>query len=533
MVLIASALLPACTGSGQSAADLTYYLSPTGRDSAAGTSPQTAWRTLGRASSAGLRPGDQLLLQGGARFTGQLAFGSKDGNDPARPVRVASYGSGRAAIDGRHGPAIALFDTSGFEIRNLVIAGDSASESGSAGVQVYSDLPAGHRLGHIVIDGVDVSGYSTGIEFGARNPAAGFRDVWIRDCSVHDNIDAGLSFFGPGFDAAAPSYAHENVHISGVRAYRNSGDPANTHRNTGNGIVLGSVSHASVTWSTAYDNGGRGGARNEGPIGIWAYDSHDVVIEHNLSYGNRTASHRDGGGFGLDSNTSMSYLQYNLSYGNAGAGYQVYSPDHGLSVGNVVRFNISSGDALATIDAAGIIVAGRVSNASVYQNTVVMPAAAGEPHAALWLGSVHGVTVRNNIFMVTRPGPIVIAAPALPASAALLQGNDYFATARQGSIRWGPGTYRTLRSWRKITGQETVRGRPTGLTVDPQMAGPVLGLTTSTAADHDGGAGFVLLGTSPLLGAGLDLARLFGVDPGSGSYSGRPVPRQDPNIGAQ
>jgi hypothetical protein len=512
---------------------VTYYLSPAGSDSAAGTSPQTAWRTLGRASSARLRPGDRLLLRGGARFTGQLEFARKDGNDPAKPVQIGSYGSGRATIAGLDGPAITIFDTSGFDIRNLVIVGNSTTEHGFPGVQVFSDLAAGRRLGHIVIDGVDVSGFSTGISIGARNPAAGFRDVWIRDCSVHDNIDAGLSFFGPSFDAAAPSYAHTDIHITRVKAYRNSGDPANTHRNTGNGIVLGSVSHASVTWSTASDNGGNGGARNEGPVGIWAYNSSDVVIEHNLSYGNRTASRRDGGGFGLDSNTSRSYLQYNLSYGNAGAGYQVYSPNHASNADNVVRFNISSGDGLVTLNAAGIIVAGRVRDASVYQNTVVMSAAAGDRHAALWLGGVHGVTVRNNIFMVEHAGPIVIAEPALPASAALLQGNDYVATGRGWSLRWGRDSYRTVRSWRKVTGQETVRGRPVGLTADPHMAGPVLGLTMSTATDPHRGAGFVLLGRSALLGAGLDLVRLFGIDPGSDDYSGRPVSRRHPNVGAQ
>src|SRR6266487_4526021 len=69
-VLVAAALLAtasaaACSASGAGGSGVTYYISPAGSDSAAGTSPTTAWRTLGRANSASLRPGDRVLLQGG------------------------------------------------------------------------------------------------------------------------------------------------------------------------------------------------------------------------------------------------------------------------------------------------------------------------------------------------------------------------------------------------------------------------------------------------------------------------------------
>ena len=66
-------------------ASTTYYLSPSGSDAAAGISPAKAWRTLGRASRAVLRPGDRLLLEGGQQFSGQLTIGESDGGDgPAR-----------------------------------------------------------------------------------------------------------------------------------------------------------------------------------------------------------------------------------------------------------------------------------------------------------------------------------------------------------------------------------------------------------------------------------------------------------------
>jgi len=535
-VLVAAALLAtasaaACSASGAGGSGVTYYISPAGSDSAAGTSPTTAWRTLGRANSANLRPGDRVLLQGGAHFSGPLALGPNDAGNPGRPVRIGSYGMGKATIVGVSGPGISVFDTAGIDIRDVRLVGGTGATSGPAGIQVYSDLAAGRRLSHILIGGVDASGFTTGIDIGARHPAAGFRNVWITNCALHDNVDAGLSFFGPQFEPSAPSYAHADVHISRVRAFRNFGDPANTRHNTGSGIVLGGVIHGDVALSTAHNNGGAGGSTNEGPIGIWAYDSRDVVIENSLSYGNRTASRHDGGGFGLDRSVSNSYLQYNLSYGNAGAGYQVYSPSQSGNAANIVRFNIGSGDARHSAGAAGIVVGGRVKDASIYQNTIVMSAVSGAARAALSLGAVRGVTVRNNIFVVQGPGPVVVAEPTASRAVALLQGNDYFAHAGW-SIRWGSKSYLSLRAWRRGTGQELVRGRSAGHELPPRMTGPVLGLTAASPSPGNG-AGFILRRGSALLGAGLDLVRLFGLDPGPRNFSGMAISRHAPNVGAQ
>ncbi|HVB43721.1 MAG TPA: right-handed parallel beta-helix repeat-containing protein [Streptosporangiaceae bacterium] len=533
VAMAAAVLLSACSFFARPAGNTTFYVSPSGNDSAAGTSPDTAWRTLARASSADLKPGDRLLLRGGSRFAGQLRFGPHDAGDPGQPVQVGSYGSGRATIAATGGTAIVVFDTAGIDLRDLVIVGKQPARASSVGIQLFSDRPAGHRLKHIVIAQVDVSGFGDGISIGAEHPAAGFAGVQITNSALHDNLTAGLSAYGPRFDAAAPAYAHADLRVSHVTVFRNRGDPATTTSNTGNGIVLGSVSGASVRWSTAYRNGGSNGAPHEGPIGIWAYDSTKVVIEHSLSYRNQTASRRDGGGFGLDQNTSESSLQYNLSYDNAGAGYQVYAPNNAHSYGNVVRFNISSGDATQTINAAGIIVAGPVSRATVYHNTVVMGPSAGDwSHPALWLGAVHQVTVRNNIFMMAHPGPVVIALTAIPRSAALLQGNDYFTTARQWSVLWGISRpYDSLSSWRGATGQESTRGKASGLTVNPRLAGPVTNLSASTVTGRANSAGFRLLPGSPVRQAGLNL-RAFGIDPGPVDYFGAPLRAGRPDIGA-
>ena len=42
----------------------TRYVSPVGRDSSNGASPERAWRTIRRVNRASLRPGDRVLFRG-------------------------------------------------------------------------------------------------------------------------------------------------------------------------------------------------------------------------------------------------------------------------------------------------------------------------------------------------------------------------------------------------------------------------------------------------------------------------------------
>jgi hypothetical protein len=488
-----------------------YYLSPAGDDAAAGTSPEAAWRSLGRASRAVLRPGTRLLLQGGQRFTGQLTLDRADAGDAGRPVVIGSYGRGPATISSG-GTAIYIHDTAGVEVSDLDLAGRrGAAQGGAVGLNVYNDL--GRRLGHVVVTGVRATGFADGIVIGGKNDGAGFGQVRVGHCVLDGNVDAGLLTYGPAFRAAAPAYANQDVTVSHVVASGNTGRPRGGQKPTGNGIVLGSVRDGLVTWSTASGNGGSSTAVH-GPAGIWAYDSTGVTIEHSAAYRNRTGNRVDGNGFGLDQNTSHSVLQFDRSYGNDGAGFLVYSAlGNGAQKDNVVRYNISSGDVRdANVFYGGITVIGRLARTDVYQNTVVM---AGGPGPALRLGpSVRAVSVRNNI-LAAGSGSIVAAVRALPAAAAVLQGNDYFSAAGPWAVTWGTAVYGSLPAWRAASAQETVSGRTSGFAVDPRLT-----------------ARFALPPGSPLLGAGLDLA-VFGLEPGPVNYAGRMVSARHPDVGAQ
>ena len=73
-----------------------YYVdSAAGDDAAAGTSPQTAWRSLEKVNAAELRPGDVVRFKRGGLWRGPLAPRS---GEPGNPVTYTSYGTGPQPI---------------------------------------------------------------------------------------------------------------------------------------------------------------------------------------------------------------------------------------------------------------------------------------------------------------------------------------------------------------------------------------------------------------------------------------------------
>ncbi|MFF7952900.1 right-handed parallel beta-helix repeat-containing protein [Streptomyces griseorubiginosus] len=232
-----------------------FYLSPQGDDGNDGRTPQSAWRTLRHADALRFRPADRLRLQGGARFRGTLSIGQGDAGDPRRPVVIESYGRGRATILASGTRAIEVHNTSGVAVRDLVVVGDAAAYRTQDGIAFVSDLPGNRKLPYVRVSGVEARNFRNGIRLHGGTQGSGFRDVVISDSSVHGNQDAGLVADGPAFDAGAPVYAHEDVTVSGVKAFKNLGDPLASERNTGSGIVLGSIRQGRVEQSVSHDNG--------------------------------------------------------------------------------------------------------------------------------------------------------------------------------------------------------------------------------------------------------------------------------------
>ena len=75
----------------------TYYIAPHGNDSASGTSPSQPLKTLGRVESLDLQPGDKVLLQRGASFTGKLGVWKSGSAVPLRSTAGSNRSWWRAA----------------------------------------------------------------------------------------------------------------------------------------------------------------------------------------------------------------------------------------------------------------------------------------------------------------------------------------------------------------------------------------------------------------------------------------------------
>ena len=521
----------AARGSRQ-AAGTVYYLSSSGSDSASGTSPANAWRTINRLNSQILKPGDTVLFQGGATFSGEVYVSPSENGTSAQPITFDSYGTGRATISGGTGSSAFVYDSGGIVIQDLVLKGSGASTNTSDGLGFYNDLAGNVKRSFVRITNVSVSGFGHyGISIGGWNGSSGFQDVAVTYSDLHDNGRGGLVTYGPAFQPGSPAYANANVYVGHIAAYDNLGDPKYT-ANSGNGVVLGSVATGTIERSVSHDNGALCHASACG-AGIWAYDSTGITIQYNESYDNRTGSTTDGDGFDLDQNTSNSWLQYNYSHGNDGSGYLLYTGQSNSSwSGNTVRYNISESDGRKN-GYASIFGGGRISNSSVYNNTVyLVPAASGTPSAVRFLSVSSSVTVRNNILHVVGGLPMVMA-PSVPSSSLAFQQNDYFSPSGQFKVTWGSTTYTTPASWRTATGQEMLAGVAKGVTTDPRLVSPGGGGTIGNADNLASLTAYRLQTTSPLRDIGLNLQSLFGVIMGGHDYYGMPAPvGLGPEVGA-
>ena len=132
---VVAAGLGACVPAGPR----TFYVSPTGSDSAAGTSMTAPWRTIARVNSADLNPGDRVRFRGGATFNGLLNLQPNDGGTSSSPVVIDSY-DGRATLDGGAGNAIYAWRVAGISIANLQLVGSGASTNTGDGLAFYNDL---------------------------------------------------------------------------------------------------------------------------------------------------------------------------------------------------------------------------------------------------------------------------------------------------------------------------------------------------------------------------------------------------------
>jgi hypothetical protein len=527
----ATAALGDAGGAGDSvsvAKSVTYYVSPTGSDSANGTTSSTPWQTIAKVNAATLVPGDVVLFEGGQTWSGSLLYLTGQGTATS-PITIGSYGTGNATISNGSNEAIYVYNAGGYVIENLDITGISGSTSYS-GIEFYAfgvgQLPA------ITIQNCSITGWQYGILIGGSAASDGWNGITLSGNDTSSNVYAGVLTYGANFNTGAPAYNHQDVLVENCTANNNTG-ASGVSQWTGSGIVLGSVNGGTITGCTAHGNGADN-TYSAGPVGIWTYASNNVTIEYCLAYSNATGSTGDGDGFDLDIDCTNCVIQYCLAYSNAGAGILCWggtADSYWGSTGtNVVRWNLCWGNGANGASNGNyygdITIGGNLTGLEVYQNTCVSQtsgSAQPAPFANPTSDTLSGVTVRNNIFYCGSTDDLIVAASAYTTGQLLLQGNCYYSTGTLG-IYWGGTTYASLAAFQVgQSGQEKVSGSAVGLQANPLLTAPSSAPTVTSPASLAGASGLAPQRTSPCAAAGLNLSSLFSISPGSQDFFGDPV----------
>jgi hypothetical protein len=520
-----------------------YHFSSAGSDATGDGSTTRPFRSVD-AVRAALASGDRLYFRAGETF-GSLGTFTTSG------LTFGSYGRAnngqRATVDSGTSAGAIFRNVSNITVADLNFDGAGSETAGLAHDGIAFSADSG-KFGNIRVDNVAVSGYGrAGVavraDFKRRN---GFNDVRISNATVTDGGDYGI-LVGEGgyvysllngvpgaFDYATARYSHTNVVIENCTVARIHGHehPWATGTRTdqvrspiwGSGIFVSETRDFLIQRSRSSDNGADNfngdGSPDDigdgGPVGIWFANSHSGTIQFCESFDNHRPVGRDGGGFNLDQDSVFCTIQYNYSHGNDGGGVAVIELDaaDGVSIGNVVRYNISEND--ARTNQAGLYVTGEADGLQVYHNTVLTsPGPSFTPAALRFRNSdVTGAVVRNNILVATGSGQRTLD---VDGGDVTLSGNNYYNGSTAASIFWKSGSNRTLAQFR-AAGQEA---GGTGFDVDPQFLRP-------GGAGNGNSGNFRLAPTSPLIDAGV-----LGFNPGGRDFFGTSLkwgPR--PDVGA-
>ncbi|HEV7621634.1 MAG TPA: hypothetical protein VGO09_07875, partial [Flavisolibacter sp.] len=467
----------------QSTAQQTYYVKHDGNDALDGHTIATAWASPEKVDSTVFNAGDSILFEGGFSFRGMLTLPHANSGTSSNPIVLSSYGGPMATINGGDSLGLYVQNVAGMVVKKLIFTTSSPLTNATDGLSFFMDQAT--NLDYILIDSVEVSGFGgNGITVG-NGGAGGYSNVSIMHSLAHDNKgNAGISTY-----SNLNNFANTNIHVAYCKSYNNTGKPGGaplTDASTGSGITIGGVTGATVEYCVAYNNGQNNNAINGGPVGIWTYESKNVIIQYCESYKNFAGSTVDGGGFDIDGGTQNCIVQYCYSHGNEGAGFaffQYNAPD--IFSNNVIRYNISENDGrknnYGAISLWGYDGTHQITNSAVYNNTIYVDDVTliinGVPEAVQLVSTnMTNIEIANNIFYVAGTLKLVNSPNPPPTTAGILfQNNDYYAPSGF-NIAWGATSITDLNTWRTSptsSGQEMNGGSPVGTTGNPLLTGPL------------------------------------------------------------
>lgn len=419
VILIAIVTAIACDAKKELETRTFYLNSISGNDLNDGLSPETAWKSLQKASNVLYSPGDKLLLSSGCTFYGKLALNGI--GSEKKPFIVSSYQHDNnpelPIIDAKgYLAAIQVKNSNNIEISNLEITADAGNvkeekakelrygilvEADSLGL--YSTMKLkGLKIHHIFAtentkkDGQNpTSNLGYGIYIQMKNKDAQIKNVLIENCSIEMTGHAGIRIFGAA-DSSGSRYL-ENVEIINNQL-KHIGGPGIVPARCENVIVRGNITdHSGSSIDPRMHNRGSG---------IWPWTCNNVLIEKNKFM--NAWGKMDSYGAHIDFNCNNVVVQYNLSVNNAGGFVEILGNNNNCSY----RYNISINDGYRQKDVNGAVHDGKILwtsgyvgnknprkgpfNSYIYNNTVFVKEAYSTRYS--FAKTTEGLLIINNIF---------------------------------------------------------------------------------------------------------------------------------------
>lgn len=375
----------------------TYYVDNNiGNDSNNGKKPEKAWATIKKVNSFSFQAGDKILFHGDQTFEGTIFLDSTKNGTENKWLTISSFGDMKAVISGLDSCALIAKNCNNLIIKNLIFKGSGRKNGNtSSGLLI-------NEGSNILIDSLDVSGFQkSGVDIRDAE------DVKITHVHAFENgiagIYIGLVYYNPF------KLVSKNIYIAYCTTENNPGDPTILTNHSGSGIIVSGTDGAIVEYCLAKNNGWDQPWEGNGPIGIWAFHSNNVLIQNCISHSNKSNPNGwDGGGFDFDGGMTNSIMQYNLSYNNAGPGYGLYQYWGAAPWGNnIVRYNISFNDGTKNDSCALHVWNGQpdkptFKNALIYNNVFYNDFGRAVDYKS---GDVSGLYYWNNI-LVSKQEPV-------------------------------------------------------------------------------------------------------------------------------
>jgi hypothetical protein len=451
-----------------------------------------------------LKAGDTICFIGSEILETSLYINSLHVGTKEKPVIVTSYGNKKAIIKSGNKTGLLVYNSEHIKIDKLQFIG-SGRKNGNTKEGVCLSNCRDISVSELNIEGFQKAGLEIYCSL----------NIIADSIYAHNNGYGGIQVSG----IYGRKDASSNILIKRCFAENNSGDPTDLDNHSGNGIVVGHCRNVTIEYCSATNNGWDMPRKGNGPVGIWAYEADSVLIQHCISYRNKTSKgSQDGGGFDFDGGVTNSVIQYCLSYENEGAGYSLFQYK-GASpwYNNIVRYCISENDGNISNGMGGIFIWNssedpeELKDCYIYNNTVY-----NEHGGAMCYekkSKNKGFYFYNNIFV----GKDNLNKGADITGTFL--GNNWYSLSGKG---FNINEIRDFKQWARTNDKENIDGKMVGHNINPHFRNPGKTVLTDPyrLLEYDA---YQLVENSPLRDKGLDLKKQFGIPTNEKDFNNRNV----------